>query len=115
MAPLKELRMRSLRYLNTILTVLAVLLVAQLWTTWMTPHPAGADTGVATPAWAQSRGAGSGGGIPDSGGGIPDAGAQRKEMIDLLKKQCVQNEELAGLLRSGEMRVRVEQTPGDKQ
>jgi hypothetical protein len=100
--------MRSLRYLNTILTVLAVLLVAQLWTTWMTPHLAGADTGVATPAWAQSRGAG-------SGGGIPDAGAQRKEMIDLLKKQCVQNEELAGLLRSGEMRVRVEQTPGDKQ
>jgi hypothetical protein len=103
--------MRSLRYLNTILTVLAVLLAAQLWTTWTAPHllasPSGDVADLATPAFAEARNAG-------SGGGIPDAGAQRKDMIDLLKKHAAQNDELLGLLRSGDVRVKLEQVPGDK-
>ena len=96
--------MRSLRYLNTILTVLAVLLALQLWTAW-TSTPA-AD--LASPALAQSRNA-------NTGGGIPDAGAQRKEMIDLLKKQCAQNDELLSVLKSGDVRVKLEANPGDKE
>ena len=89
--------MRSLRYLNTILTLLTVLLAMQLWTTWMTPSASGNAAGLASPALAQA-----------AGGGIPDAGAQRKEMIDLLKRHIQQTDELIGLLKSGQVRVKVE-------
>jgi len=87
--------MRSLRYLNSILTVLAVLLALQLWTAW-TSGP----IDLATPATAQVRGS-----------GIPDAGAQRKDMIDLLKRIAVQNDELASLFKSGQARVKLENPP----
>lgn len=89
--------MRSMQYLNMVLTVLCVLLAAQLWTSWS----GGAGAGMAQPAIAQAA--------PNStGGGIPDAGAQRKEMIDLLKRISQQTDELNQLLRSGGVRVKVE-------
>lgn len=90
--------MRSLRYLNTVLTALTVLLALQLWTTWTTTHAA--DT--ASIANAQAK----------PGGGVPDAGAQRKEMVDLLKRITQQNDELRSTLTSGEVRVKLEATPG---
>lgn len=100
--------MRSLRYLNTILTVLTVLLALQLWTTWSTPAASsprgmgvGVENGPALPTLVSPV-------MAQSGGGIPDAGAQRKEMIDLLKRQLQQSEELMSLLKSGQVRVRVE-------
>ncbi len=86
--------MRSLRYLNTILTVLAVLLSLQLYTAWMAPDA----PSVATPAHAQD--------------GIPNAGAQRKEMIDVLKRVSQQVEELNGQFKSGRARVQVEAAAG---
>ncbi|MCE9590973.1 MAG: hypothetical protein K8S99_10655 [Planctomycetes bacterium] len=89
--------MRSLRYLNTMLTILAVLLALQLWTTW-TGTPAADSVSV---AHAEAR-----------GGGIPDEGAQRKEMIDLLKRLTQQMDELKGTLTSGEVRVKLENAPG---
>lgn len=96
--------MRSLRYLNTILTALAVLLVLQLWTTWMAPGSgfaaparAGADTRV----------------VNQPGGGIPDAGAQRKEMIDLLKQLNAQQGDVVKVLKSGEVRVKLEGAPNE--
>ena len=102
--------MRSLRYLNTILTVLTVLLAMQLWTSWIAPGSAAGHHGTAvenhdgglpaliTPVQAQ---------VSD-GSGIPNAGAQRKDMIDLLKKQTQQMDQLMALLKSGEVRVRAE-------
>jgi len=94
--------MRSLRYLNTILTVLTVLLAMQLWTSWIAPSSGAAERGGAasllSPVQAQ---------VSD-GSGIPNAGAQRKEMIDLLKRQSQQTDQLIALLKSGEVRVRVE-------
>lgn len=98
--------MKSLRYLNVILTVLAVLLTLQLWTVW-NGHgtPIAAAPSIATPALAQSRG-------PTPGAsGIPDAGAQRREMVDLLKKLVVQTDEVKSVLTSGQVRVRVENPP----
>jgi hypothetical protein len=102
--------MRLLRYLNTILTLLTVLLALQLWTTWSAPSSGaargtGADAGggaelsLVTPVLAQQA------------GGIPDAGGQRKEMIDLMKRQIQQTEELVALLKNGQARVRVEAAP----
>lgn len=85
--------MRSLKYLNSILTVLAVLLSLQLYTTWMSP----AAPSLASEAHAQE--------------GIPNAGAQRKEMIDQLKRVSQQVEELNGQFKSGTARVRVEAMP----
>ena len=103
--------MRSLRYLNTILTVLTVLLAMQLWTSWIAPGAGAAHRGgtvvdsdggslpsLVSPVQAQVN----------EGGGIPNAGAQRKEMIDVLKKQSQQMDQLITLLKSGEVRVRVE-------
>lgn len=92
--------MSSLRYLNSILTVLAILLALQLWTTW-------AGTPVATAVQAQTRTTPA----PAAANGIPDAAGQRKEMIDLLKRQTQQLEELGTLLRSGQVRVKVEAAP----
>lgn len=88
--------MNSRRYLNTILTVVAVLLSLQLWTSWNT----GSDP-VATPVQAE-----------EEAGGLANAGAQRKQMIDLLKKVTAQNDQLMTLLRSGQVRVRVEAGAG---
>lgn len=87
--------MHSLKFLNSILTVLAVLLSLQLYTSWSAPT---APT-LATPAHAQE------------GGGIPNAGAQRREMIDLLKRLSQQVEELNGQFKSGKARVTVEAAP----
>lgn len=87
--------MRSIKYLNTILTVLAVLLSLQLYTTWMSPDA----PSMATAARAQE-------------GGLPNAAAQRREMIDLLKRLCQQVEELNGQFKAGSARVRVEAAPG---
>jgi parvulin-like peptidyl-prolyl isomerase len=89
--------MRSLRYLNTMLTILAVLLALQLWTTWTMSDAlsAGAATVQAAPAPAQE-------------GGVANAGAQRREMIDLLKRLTEQAEENKELFVSGRARVTIE-------
>lgn len=89
--------MASLRYTNVILTILAVLLVAQLWTTWSAPG---------TPTMPQRVEA-----APPTNstpGGLPDSGADRRDMIDLLKKQVQKTDEVLTYLKSGEMRVRLE-------
>jgi peptidoglycan hydrolase CwlO-like protein len=85
--------MRSLKYLNSILTVLAVLLTLQLYTAWMSPQA----PSMATEAHAQD--------------GIPNAGAQRKEMIDQLKRLSQQVEELNSQFKTGRARVMVEAAP----
>ena len=97
--------MRSLRYLNTMLTVLAVLLVLQLWTTWMGPR----EGGFAAPAHAGADTRT----VNQPGGGIPDAGAQRKEMIDLLKQLNAQQADVVKVIKSGEVRVKLEGAPND--
>ncbi len=81
--------MRSLRYLNCVLTVLAILLSLQLWTAWST-----SSVSMAHEAHAQ---------------GIPDAGAQRKEMIDALARIQQELTLTNELLRSGQLRVVVDQ------
>lgn len=91
--------MRSIRYLNTILTVLALLLSLQLWTTW-----AGSPA-MASQVQAARRSS------KTAADGIPNAGSQRKQMIDLLKKQTQKTEELVILLKSGKVRVKVAATP----
>ena len=96
--------MRSIRYLNTILTVLALLLSLQLWTTWA-GGPAPAMVLDAQAARRSSR---------TAADGIPNAGSQRKQMIDLLKKQTQKTEELVNLLKSGKVRVKVEATPAKR-
>lgn len=83
--------MRSLRYLNTILTILALLLTLNLWTAW-TSTPGGDALSLAHPTEAQ---------------GIPNAGAQRREMIDLLKRVNVNLEQIQAKLESGDIRVQV--------
>jgi len=81
--------MRSLRYLNTILTVLAVLLTVQVWTLWNAPG--------SLDRASEAR--------PE---GIPDAGAQRQAIIDQLKLVNVKLADMASLLRSGELKVKVD-------
>ena len=100
--------MRSLRYLNTILTLLTVLLALQLWTVWTAPIPApgsalGSDQSLAQafPLTSEAYAA-----------GIPNAGQQRKEMINLLKKQTQRIDELVAMFKSGEARIRVEAGKG---
>lgn len=85
--------MASLRYLNFVLTVIAVLLGMHLWTSWSVP--------TAAPAYAAPQEA-------PSGGGIPNAGAQRQQQVDMLKRLSQQTDELIGLFRSGQARVRVD-------
>lgn len=81
--------MRSLRYLNSILTILALLLMLNLWTVWA-GTPGGEALSIAQPTEAQ---------------GIPNAGAQRREMIDLLKKVNVNVERIQAKLDGGDLRV----------
>lgn len=101
--------MPSLRYLNVILTVLAVLLSLQLWTTWSGygGSLAGGPS-IAAPALAQTRGT-----PAPASAGLPDPGAQRRDMIDLLKQLVVKTDEVSSVLRSGQVRVRLENPPRD--
>ncbi len=85
--------MRSLRYLNCVLTVLAVLLSLQLWTSWST-----SSVSMVQEAHAQ---------------GIPNAGAQRKEMIDALARIQQELTLTNEMLRSGQLRVVVDQPRSD--
>lgn len=89
--------MGSIRYTNMILTVLAVLLAAQLWTTWST----------SSAPMAQSAQAGA----PNGPTNLPDPGADRKDMIDLMKKQVQKSDDILTFLKSGQMRVRLETAP----
>jgi hypothetical protein len=89
--------MPSLRYLNVTLTVIAVLLGLHLWTLWTAPVVGGAPLSAQAVAQAEAA------------GGIPNAAAQRKQMIELLKRLTQKTEELTGMLKSGQARVRVEQ------
>lgn len=82
--------MRAVKYLNVVVTVVAVLMTVQVWTS-LSAAPASLD--FASVARAE---------------GIPDAGAQRQETIDQLKLVNQKLEELTALLRSGEVRVKVE-------
>lgn len=91
--------MPSLKYLNTVLTVLTILLAVQLWTTWT-----GNGNGLVSAAQAQMGPAGAAGINPE---------AQRKEMIDLLKLLVQKTEEQTQLLKSGEVRVKLETPPAD--
>ncbi len=92
--------MHSLRYLNTILTILAVLLSVQLWTSWNTATDPTTSQQAFGPRAAYAS-------------GIPNAGAQRKQIVDLLKKQVQQTEALADMFKSGQARVRVERRAKD--
>ena len=92
--------MQSLRYLNSILTVLAVLLALNVWTMWR-----GAAAEMVGPIQsAQAAGP----------GGIPNAGAQRKQIIDQLKSLNAKTDSLTSLLKSGTVRVRVQDKPEAK-
>jgi len=93
--------MSSLRYLNTVLTVLTVLVGLHLWTVWSGGNADSAMMLTQT-AHAQSR------------GGVPDAGAQRLEMISLLKQLVKQSEDTQSLLKSGQVRVKLEGESADK-
>ena len=86
----------SLRYLNTVLTIIAVLLTLNLWTLGA-GGPSHAMTELATPAQAAV--------------GHANPGHQRKQMIDLLKRQVQQTEQLSGLFQSGKARVSVASAP----
>lgn len=91
--------MRSSTYLNTMLTLIAILLTLHLWTLWTMPvglPHSQATLDLATPVHAA---------------GLPNAGMQRKQTIDLLKELLRKTEGLSGLFRSGQARVRVEQSP----
>ena len=91
--------MKSLRYLNTILTVIAVLLTLNVWTLW-TITPGGDALSAATEARAQ---------------GMTNAGAQRKQMIDAIKKVEAKTVELTKMFKDGRARVRLEGgAPSDK-
>ena len=80
--------MRTLGYTNVVLTVLAILLSLQLWMVWL-------NSPVGMPSTAQAA-------------VMLDAGAQREEMIGQLKQVNKKVEELSGLLKSGQVRVKVE-------
>lgn len=86
----------SKRYLNAVLTVIAVLLalhlVADRQASTQTPPTSLVS---ASPAWAAST-------------GIPNAAAQRKDMVDLLRKIETNQRNLEALLKSGAARVRIE-------
>ncbi len=84
--------MKSLRYLNTMLTVIAVLLAVNIWTLWSVT-PGGEALSVATEAHAV---------------GLTDSGAQRKQIVDAIKRVEVQTGELAAMFKNGSARVRLE-------
>lgn len=83
--------MRSLKYLNTILTILAILLSLNLWMTWTQMPQAN------LPVESQAQAA-----------GIPDSGAQLQQQIEQLKQLNRTSEELVGLFKNGQARVRTE-------
>jgi len=89
----------SLRYLDAILTIIAVLLTLNLWTMWA-GGPSHAMTELATPAQAAV--------------GIANPGYQRKQMIDLLKRQVQQAEQLSELFQSGRARVSMATAPKEQ-
>lgn len=89
--------MRSLRYLNTVLTVIAVLLTLNLWTLW-TVTPGGEAMSMSHNAQAQ---------------GTTVPASQRQQMIDELKQLNGKVGDLQTLLKSGEVRAKVEM-PSDK-
>ena len=89
--------MQSLRYLNSILTVLAILLALNVWMMWR--GTAAEMVGPIQSAQAAER------------GGIPNAGSQRKQIVDQLKSLNAKTESLTNLLKSGRVRVRVENEP----
>lgn len=80
--------MKTLGYTNFVLTVLAILLSLQLWMAWLASP-------VGVPPAAQA-------------GVMLDAGAQRQEMIEQLKQVNKKVEDISGLLKSGQVRVKVE-------
>ena len=80
--------MRTLKYLNTILTIIALLLTAVLWTLWS--H---APMSLAGEAQAQ---------------GMVDAGTLRLETLNQIKTLTQKVEELTGLFKNGQARVRLE-------
>ncbi len=84
--------MKSLRYLNTMLTVIAVLLTVNVWTLW-TITPGGDALSIASEAQAV---------------GMPNAGAQRKQLIEAVKRVEAQTGELAAMFKNGSARVRLE-------
>jgi len=88
--------MKPITYLNGILTVLAVLLTLNLWTQWHAGPGAAQLPGLAQQAHARDVPA------PASGG------AQRKVMIDELKRIKGDTQQISQLLSSGKLRVLVE-------
>lgn len=84
--------MKSLRYLNTMLTVIAVLLAVNIWTLWSVT-PGGDALSIATEARAD---------------GMTNAGAQRKQIVDAIKRVEAQTGELAAMFKNGSARVRLE-------
>ena len=95
--------MRSLRYLNSVLTILAVLLALQLWTHWTGEAAYRPGTGLTTASEVMA-----------AGGGIPNAGAQRKQMIDQLKRQTDAIENLTEMFRNGQAKIRMLRDSKDK-
>ncbi len=86
--------MRTIGYLNTVLTVLAVLLTLNLWTAWATT-PGGEALSLTSEAAAQPE-------------GLPNAAAQRKAILDELKRLNVSVSAMQGTLTDGSMRARIE-------
>jgi hypothetical protein len=85
----KEIAMPKLRYLNTVLTVIAILLSLNLWTLWTSSTA----VDIATPVHAQ---------------GLSNAGAQRAAMVSAMKENTKKMDQLIALMKSGQVRVRVE-------
>lgn len=82
--------MRSLRYLNTMLTLIAILLSLTLWTQWTSsPLP--------DPTVSEAR-----------ADGILEAGLQRQQMVQSMDLLNTKMDQLIGLLKSGQARVRIE-------
>lgn len=81
--------MNGLKYLNIMLTILALLIGLQLWTGWTQQSAA-----FVPEAHAQT--------------GLPSPAGQRKEMIDELKKNNQKLDEMMKLLKSGDVRVKMD-------
>jgi len=89
-------RMNANRYLNVVLTVIALLMGLHLGTLWVGAPVDSQLPTMATPVYAQ---------------GIPDAGAQRRDMVEQLRKLNIQVEALNNQFKNGQARVRVEAQP----
>lgn len=93
--------MASLRYLNGVLTILTVLTAMLVWTLW-TASPAGEALSFSQSAQAAAP------------RGIPNAGDQRKQIVDQVRINNQKMDALIGLLKSGQVRVRLESNGEDK-